>query len=470
MAVKRLFTNNAVSLLQSPISAGATTLTVIPGHGAMFPSPGANEIFVVTLEDQAAQTREIVYVTSRSADVFTIVRGQEGTTPRAWTASSGADTLVDHRITAGVLYYLKDELAQASIAFADLTGSARDNPSLDAELDTVSALINDLNNRLNQYEASDNSYSNSSFPALTNYKKALDYLLAIPPTDLSDINDAITGLTTETGSLRFDLSELQTTSTEVLSDLTDVQSAVSDLLTDLGVAQSTITSVQGALASNNDYSNSGFSGLTNFKKALDYILAQPLGGGGGGGETLNLYAENSVGGVAIATGVDSVALGAGAESHSHGSLAIGDQSYSRLPGITYANGRFGSQGDAQTAQYLVRTHSIDANEIELFLDGTAGSQRLVLPDDCTWTFEATILGHQQDGNGHAGFRVKGVIYKTGSVNMLGAVSKETISAQAGWNANVYADSVNNSLKITATGETGKIIRWLAIIQTVEITN
>jgi hypothetical protein len=98
----QLFTNNAISLLASPISASATTLTVMSGHGFLFPQPtGPNQYFLITLEDQAATTREIIRVNGRTGDTFTgIQRGQEGTPAVAWSASIGADTLVDHRVTA----------------------------------------------------------------------------------------------------------------------------------------------------------------------------------------------------------------------------------------------------------------------------------------------------------------------------------------------------------------------------------
>ena len=36
---KRLFTNNAVTLLNAPITATATILQVMSGHGSMFPTP-----------------------------------------------------------------------------------------------------------------------------------------------------------------------------------------------------------------------------------------------------------------------------------------------------------------------------------------------------------------------------------------------------------------------------------------------
>ncbi len=101
----QLFTNNAVSLLAAGISDTDTSLTVMAGYGVQFPQPtgDGSDFFLITLENQTASAREIIRVTGRSGDTFTFLlsdRGQEGTTPQAWTASLGADTLVDHRITA----------------------------------------------------------------------------------------------------------------------------------------------------------------------------------------------------------------------------------------------------------------------------------------------------------------------------------------------------------------------------------
>jgi hypothetical protein len=97
----QLFTNNAVALLAQPLNPGDTTLQVMPGYGQLYPAPSAGQFFLVTLEDQSGTVREIIRVNGRSGDTFTnCVRGQEGTTARAWSASLGSDTLVDHRVTA----------------------------------------------------------------------------------------------------------------------------------------------------------------------------------------------------------------------------------------------------------------------------------------------------------------------------------------------------------------------------------
>lgn len=107
--MRLIFTNNAVSLLAAPLLATDTSLTVLAGHGALFPSPAVGETFLITLENQSATIREIIEVTGRSGDTLTfslINRGQEGTTAQNWPASLGSDTLVDHRITAGTLRWL----------------------------------------------------------------------------------------------------------------------------------------------------------------------------------------------------------------------------------------------------------------------------------------------------------------------------------------------------------------------------
>lgn len=98
--MSQLFSNNAISLLETSLAPTALTFSVIPGDGALYPQPTQpGDFFLVTLEDSQAQYREIVKIIARSGDVFTIDpagRGFEGTTVRSWPI----DTVVDHRITA----------------------------------------------------------------------------------------------------------------------------------------------------------------------------------------------------------------------------------------------------------------------------------------------------------------------------------------------------------------------------------
>jgi len=84
MAGLNLFTNNASTTLASGISAIATSLTVAPGTGALFPTLAGAQYFYTTLSNTAGTIIEIVKVTARSTDTFTIVRAQDNTTASAF--------------------------------------------------------------------------------------------------------------------------------------------------------------------------------------------------------------------------------------------------------------------------------------------------------------------------------------------------------------------------------------------------
>lgn len=79
------FTNNATTTLASGINSSVTSLSVASGTGTLFPTISSPDVFYATLANVAG-TVEIIKVTARSTDAFTIVRGQDGTTPLSWAA------------------------------------------------------------------------------------------------------------------------------------------------------------------------------------------------------------------------------------------------------------------------------------------------------------------------------------------------------------------------------------------------
>ena len=96
MAGLNLFTNNAATTLASSILVGDTSLTVAAGTGGLFPSLAGSQYFYCTLANTAGTTIEIVKVTARSTDTFTIVRAQDNTTASAFSAGDK----VELRLTA----------------------------------------------------------------------------------------------------------------------------------------------------------------------------------------------------------------------------------------------------------------------------------------------------------------------------------------------------------------------------------
>lgn len=94
----RRFTNNPSSLLSASILSGDTSATVTGGTGSLFPSLSGAQYAIATLEDIAGNI-EVVHITARAGDVFTLLRGQEGTLPRAYASGSR----IELRLTRGAL-------------------------------------------------------------------------------------------------------------------------------------------------------------------------------------------------------------------------------------------------------------------------------------------------------------------------------------------------------------------------------
>ena len=89
------YANNATSTLNAGIGPSATSLTLAPGTGSVFPAISAGQAFYMTLLDAATQLiNEIVLVTARAGDVCTVTRAQQGTTAKTWAASDIASQLV----------------------------------------------------------------------------------------------------------------------------------------------------------------------------------------------------------------------------------------------------------------------------------------------------------------------------------------------------------------------------------------
>jgi hypothetical protein len=102
-----LLTNNATTQLATSLTTGTTTLSVTAGTGGKFPAPGPSQWFPVTLV-KANGTLEICRCTSRSGDVLTVARAQEGTAAQAFAAGDR----VELRLTNAAM----SEFAQTTVS------------------------------------------------------------------------------------------------------------------------------------------------------------------------------------------------------------------------------------------------------------------------------------------------------------------------------------------------------------------
>ena len=79
-------TNNAFGVLNASINSSATTIVLVAGQGARFPTLSAGDYFYATLID-TSNNLEIVKCTARSTDTLTVERAQDSTTARAYATN-----------------------------------------------------------------------------------------------------------------------------------------------------------------------------------------------------------------------------------------------------------------------------------------------------------------------------------------------------------------------------------------------
>lgn len=106
--------NNAKSTVtDNPLLVGATTLNVQTGDGVKFPAAP----FHATLYSSNPALGEIVKITAKTTDQFTIVRAQEGTTAQQWPQGTKLELL----ITAKLLddYQTRTEIVVATDGSGD---------------------------------------------------------------------------------------------------------------------------------------------------------------------------------------------------------------------------------------------------------------------------------------------------------------------------------------------------------------
>lgn len=96
---QQIFGNGASSTLLAAIGSSDTQVQVQAGDGALFPTLSSTDQFFVCAFEDALGNIEIVTVTGKTGDTFTIARGKEGTTPQNW----GAGDRFELRVTAETL-------------------------------------------------------------------------------------------------------------------------------------------------------------------------------------------------------------------------------------------------------------------------------------------------------------------------------------------------------------------------------
>ena len=119
-----LIKNNASSKIATTLDTIQTTVSVLTGQGALFPDTSGGGYFYATLVELPSV--EVVKVTSRVGDVFTIVRAQDSSTAQSfttnakieqrWNKAQIEETIQDHALPK--IYSIPNGVGIISIAFS----------------------------------------------------------------------------------------------------------------------------------------------------------------------------------------------------------------------------------------------------------------------------------------------------------------------------------------------------------------
>lgn len=177
-----------------------------------------------------------------------------------------------------------------------------------------------------------------------------------------------------------------------------------------------------------------------------------------------------------ASGESSIAIGDAASATQKFSTALGAASSSVIIGkYAYAGGRFATTGDSQTGTFVLRRATTDATATVLTTDNSAAAatNQVILPNNSAYAFSGTIVARQQAAGGTqtAAWRVEGLIRREGTAASTTLVNSAltVLDNTPGWNIALSADTTNGGLAVTVTGAAATNIRWVATLQTSEVT-
>lgn len=208
-------------------------------------------------------------------------------------------------------------------------------------------------------------------------------------------------------------------------------------------------SVQARATGASSFAVAGYNGLSNRDSTAEGLSSIAMAGG---------YAQQN----------QSVAIGAFAHANVRGKVA-----WSSYP---LAN----SDGATQAGNYVLANSTTDATATKLVTDydwASAGSiNQIVLPNNSCYGFTGTVIARENSAqtNDFAVWEIKGGAVRAGSASTtaLGSYNINKISESTGaanWSIGLSADTTNGAVAITVTGEASHSIRWVATVNTTEVT-
>ena len=167
---------------------------------------------------------------------------------------------------------------------------------------------------------------------------------------------------------------------------------------------------------------------------------------------------------------------------SYSTVVGGARGKTRWYGHTVLGGHgdtvMGSNGGQQAGITVYQRQTTDATPTTIATNSNSSGDTLrlvTLPNNSAYGFTITLVAAVTGGGNSSMWKYQGLIKRganAGSTPIVGSVVKDRIAYDSGasaWDADAAADTTNGSIKITVTGQASTTIRWLARIETTELT-
>jgi len=173
-----------------------------------------------------------------------------------------------------------------------------------------------------------------------------------------------------------------------------------------------------------------------------------------------------------ASGDHSVAMGYTARASGNGSFALGTDAKATIKTqIAMSAGQFAAQGDAQGSTFILRSDTTDATAEAMTTNNStaAADNQIVAASDTCITFSGTVVAMQNGAQAYGSWKIEGLLVNDGGTTTVPTSAITVINNSSSWGLALSADNTNNALKVQVTGEASHNIRWVANVQTSEVT-
>jgi len=193
---------------------------------------------------------------------------------------------------------------------------------------------------------------------------------------------------------------------------------------------------------------------------------------GGYGATAGGFYSAAIGFYATANGYGSTALGVESKAPKDYSFSSGKHSQTAVEGSrVHGAGIFAAPGDQQSGLYLLAASTTNATPKVLSANQATAAQdtQLAIKSNQVITFHGTVVATQNGVQSVAGWEIKGLLQNDGGTTTLVNSAITVINNASNWGLALTANNTLDCMAITVTGEASHNIRWLASINTSEIT-